>query len=47
VQETECIALRHTVRLAGSKRSDVMSAHSMDHITLQVLAGGFFFKEIE
>lgn len=37
--------LRHTMRLAGSKRSDVKSAHSMGHITLQVLAECFFFKE--
>lgn len=34
------------MRLAGSKRSDVKSAHSMGHITLQVLAECFFFKEI-
>jgi len=38
--------LRHTMRLAGSKRSDVKSAHSMGHITLQVLAECFFFKKI-
>lgn len=38
--------LRHTVRLAGSKKSDVKSAHSMGHITPQVLAECFFFKEI-
>jgi len=37
--------LRHTMRLAGSKRSDVKSAHSMGHITLLVLAECFFFKE--
>ena len=35
------------MQLAGSERSVVMSAHSMFHITLQVLAAAFSFKEIE